>query len=161
MTSVVEQVRQFIKENSDEPERDLGDFEKLVEAKPSLWFRTFKSVDAFFQWANDIPADSTKANMEAFLLECEMNAAERAAANAMAKSAGLPSESELEDAINWCECAELKGSLKQVKWARSIASNHATAVATVLACGGKLPTSASWWIDHRDNCSVSLLGLIK
>lgn len=74
------------------------------------------------------------------------------------KAAGLPSESDLEDAYNTLDAIALKGSPKQIKWARSITWNANHTLATLWKQGlqVRLPESAAWWIDNRDNLLVAL-----
>ena len=68
---------------------------------------------------------------------------------------GIPSESDLEDAINWVEITEFQGSEKQIKWAKDIASMHLQEIVSAWKIGIEAPISAKWWIENRSNIDFS------
>lgn len=88
-------------------------------------------------------------------LIAELEASEKVCA-AIANDQGIPSESDLEDALSWAECATFQGSQKQINWAKAIAAEHVMAIALAHKQGKQVPTDAKWWIDNRDNIVVSL-----
>jgi len=63
----------------------------------------------------------------------------------------IPSESDLEDALQWVENTEFNGSEKQVKWAKSIALKHLQEIANAWKKEVEIPLSAKWWIENRNN----------
>jgi hypothetical protein len=67
-------------------------------------------------------------------------------------TAGVPSESELEDAYNWASSlGSFDGSEKQKQWASNIAEKNITKIALAWKQGKEVPISAKWWIDNRNN----------
>jgi hypothetical protein len=71
------------------------------------------------------------------------------------KAAGVPSESDLEDAYNWVE-SSLNGSPAQIKWAKDIAHKHQNEICIMWKKGKEIPTSAKWWIDNRNGILQAL-----
>ena len=63
----------------------------------------------------------------------------------------IPSESDLEDALQWVENTEFQGSEKQVKWAKDIALKHLQEIVSAWKKGIEIPISAKWWIENRSN----------
>jgi hypothetical protein len=74
------------------------------------------------------------------------------------KAAGVPSESNLEDAYNWVE-SSLEGSEKQIKWAKDIAHKHHNEICIMWNRNKNIPISAKWWIDNRNSILIALNNL--
>lgn len=71
-----------------------------------------------------------------------------------------PSEPDLEDAYNAADSIAFVGSEKQINWAHSIATKNNEQIAKAWKKKNfKLPTSAKWWIENRDNVYSALLDL--
>jgi len=139
----------FIAQNGDDGDNEqYAHFLKLVEAYRPDFFKGYSTVDDFMKWAGK--------GMGPLMSELEIERAKNSGAMSIAASQGIPSESDLEDALSWAECVPMQGSKKQIEWARNIASNHCNAIAIAQKKGIKIPTSAKWWIDHRNNIVVNL-----
>ena len=63
----------------------------------------------------------------------------------------IPSESDLEDALQWVENTDFHGSEKQVKWAKSIALKNLQEIVSAWKKGIEIPIFAKWWIENRGN----------
>lgn len=63
------------------------------------------------------------------------------------------SEIDLEEALHFIEALNFSGSPKQIAWAQSIANQKLEIVAEALKQGKKIPASAKWWIENRENIS--------
>jgi hypothetical protein len=63
----------------------------------------------------------------------------------------IPSESDLEDALQWVENTDFQGSEKQVKWAKSIALKNLQEIVSAWKKGIEIPIFAKWWIENRGN----------
>lgn len=71
-----------------------------------------------------------------------------------------PAEPDLEDAYNAADSISLTGSEKQINWAKSIATKNNEQIARAWKKKDfKLPTSAKWWIENRDNIYSALMSL--
>jgi hypothetical protein len=69
-----------------------------------------------------------------------------------------PSEPDLEDAYNAIDSITFIGSEKQINWARSIATKNSEQIASAWKKKDfKLPTSAKWWIENRENIYSALV----
>jgi hypothetical protein len=77
------------------------------------------------------------------------------AEESFAHAAGVPSESELEDAYNWVE-SSLSGSPAQIKWAKDVAHKHHTEICLMWKKGKEIPKTAKWWIDNRNGILQAL-----
>ncbi|MBP0015353.1 MAG: hypothetical protein J7525_19860 [Roseofilum sp. SID3] len=60
-------------------------------------------------------------------------------------------ELDLDEAALVAEHHELQGSPRQINWARAIMGNALEAIALRLKNNEPIQTSASWWINNRDN----------
>jgi len=67
----------------------------------------------------------------------------------------IPSESDLEDALQWVENTEFQGSEKQVKWAKDIALQHLQEIVSAWKKEIEIPISAKWWIENRNSIDFS------
>lgn len=141
--TLADQVRDYFLANGDD--EDIETIERFIELAGPDFFSRFDSVDGFIAWAADglLP------------LTAELEASEKVCA-AIANDQGIPSESDLEDALNWAECATFQGSQKQINWAKAIAAEHVMAIAIAHKQGKQVPTDAKWWIDNRNNIVVIL-----
>lgn len=142
-STLADRVRNYFLANGDD--EDIDAIERFIRLSDPDFFGRFDSVDEFMTWAADglLP------------LMAELDASEKVS-TAIANDQGIPSESDLEDALNWAECAAFQGSEKQIRWARAIATDHIMAIAIAHKQGKQVPTDARWWIDNRNNIVVNL-----
>ena len=75
---------------------------------------------------------------------------------ALAKAAGVPTQQETEATVEWL-VPQLEGTPKQINWAKDIVAQKATQVQVCRQQGRDLPTSAKWWIDHRDQNLLTVI----
>ena len=79
---------------------------------------------------------------------------------ALAKAAGVPTQQETEATVEWL-VSQLEGTPKQVAWAKDIVAKKATQVQVCRQQGREIPTSAKWWIDHRDQNLLTVIPTIR
>lgn len=121
-------------------QEDIDTLKEWFNLKPRTWFRA-KNFAEIQNWI----VDNLIPDLEAMKAQQMMSVA-----------AGMPSESELEDAYTWIECTSFQGSIKQIEWAKSIAHNNHQPIVLAWKKGQTVPTKASWWIDNRNNIIGSL-----
>lgn len=123
------------------------------------WFE-FRNNARYWQQVKEkfSPSEMAEWVLENIVSELE----KRNASSSFHKAAGVPSESDLEDALNAAESIVFVGSEKQVKWAKDIAvKNHEKiAFAWKQKSDISLPASAKWWIENQRNLLAALLDLV-
>lgn len=148
---VVAHINEAVKASSDPMDELQKDIEILIK-----WFRYRNNA----RWWESLkkqmsPSEACKWIFENALAELENDLAD----SSFRIAAGVPTENELEDALNWSELADLQGSEKQIKWARSIMQKHLSEIASSFKSNKKIPTSAKWWIDNRNGIFQALQAL--
>jgi hypothetical protein len=63
-------------------------------------------------------------------------------------------ETDLEEAYQVIDAIKFEGSEKQINWAKDIAFKSQIEVARALKVNKKIPTSAKWWIENRNNIEI-------
>jgi DNA primase large subunit len=143
---VVMHINQAIDEVEDKSSLD-EDLETIYQ-----WFLA-KNSARYWQSAQK---EKSASEMADWILENAMSEVEaEKAEQSFTKAAGVPSESELEDAYNWVE-SSLSGSPAQIKWAKDIAHKHQNEICIMWKKGKEIPTSAKWWIDNRNGILQAL-----
>jgi hypothetical protein len=138
------QVRQWIESLEDLEPQDKTDILEWLQKEASSFFDG-KTLESVQDWMPD--------NLLPRLQEMRAN-------ESFSKAAGVPDESDIQDAIHWAESLNsFCGSEKQKAWASNLALPMATSIALAWKKGKTVPASAKWWIDNRQNLSVALLSL--
>lgn len=119
---------------------DVAIIQEWMELRGMAYFKG-KTFEEVLEWIPD--------NIESDIAALKME-------KACKQIAGVPSESDLEDAYNWVDSTQFTGSPKQIAWAKSIAHNHHTAIVLAWRQGKTIPTDARFWIDNRNNIVVNL-----
>ena len=145
---VIEHINQSISDIDTELDKDMADLLK--------WFKYRCQA----RWWASAKKEKSPAEMAEWILENALkDLEEKSVNNSFRAAAGVSSESELEDALQWAESANLIGSKKQINWARSIATQNVNSLAEAQKLGKNLPTLAKWWIDNRNNIIEALKSL--
>ena len=136
---VIKELQEFLANPEFHPD-DVKLFQEWLSLKDPSFFKG-KTLEEILSWTEENLLDDLA------LLRV---------AESLKSIAGIPSESDLEDAYNWVDSTTFNGSAKQVKWAKDIAHKNHEAIVLAWKQGKKIPTEAKWWIENRANIVVSL-----